>query len=538
MENLVELNEDFFVTQHLRINKTIQKYQFDKLLLEFRRCEINMKSDPDSFHNSAKYCVLNSLLLEVEKQTIETSIYGMLLRESKGRIRASLQDNIIGDQVDELNSLFIFKRKKAKKFDKFETLFKDSKNKSRVAKRMSEKIMSRMSTVSSMIKEAKYVEIIERALIVFYGKKKFELVAKICEQLLKLRSKFGKYGDFCANFYLYGFLANARLQKFEKSYVYFRKVSKVLLKVFKRNNEEVKIKERAVARPSLLSAAEDPLSAPKPEMRPDRGYTDSEKLRAALIKKFKDLEVGELQTLCFTTIYLLFSNFKDYNASSRAFFQKFKDQFEGSQMQPMTNHLSAILYIYSGSIEQAKMYIEKNYERGGENTLYDFMLGFCYLMDSTNRMKANKLESIGKAFNFFEKYKDSRSGNNGLASSGLGQGCLEEAYYNIGRALAHINCPRLSVEMFRKARESAEDKIIERNRMALESMMLDENYEYGENVVIGKEEIKEKKEFEMEVKRRGLYYNSAFNEMVWYKLTRNKVMEKFMIDNYLTFNEL
>lgn len=494
MENLIEQNHDFFLRQQKKIENILDKFNLDRLLLDFRRCEINMKSSDEDFFASSKSCILSSLKLEEAKKEISDSIYSKLLRESKGKILNSLKEDF---PKDELNSLFIFKRKKSKIDDKFEVIFKDSKNKSRVAKRMSQKMMARMMTVSSSITLPKYIEILSKSLKVFYRKDQLGTLVELCDCLLSLRDTLSHDSNFTAEYLICGFLVNARLKSYEKSYVFFRIISKTLLDVSKNH-----------------------------------------KLKLSLISKIGDYTQSEITVLCFTTIYILFANFKNYNSKSRAFFQKFKDQFEHESMSKFANHLAAIIYIYSGSVEQSKACIEENYERGGDNVLYDMMLGFCYLMESTNRKNMNKLGSIEKAFDFFKKYEMNFDKDGEVGLGGIAGGAPEEAYYNIARAFSHINCPEMAIKMFQKVRRVTESKVIESNRAALERFKDEMGIEYVTKDMMTDQDLQEKKEREQELKTNGLYHNAAFNEMIWYKLTNNKEMEKLMIENYLTFDEI
>ena len=86
MENLMDQNQSYFLNLCKSIKNTLIRCNFDKLLLEFRRCEINKKNDPTDFYKNSKNCIINSLKLEIRKKKLYGQIYSNLLRENKGKI--------------------------------------------------------------------------------------------------------------------------------------------------------------------------------------------------------------------------------------------------------------------------------------------------------------------------------------------------------------------------------------------------------------------------------------------------------------------
>lgn len=96
MENLIDQNLLYFVNLNRKIKNILEESNFDKLLLEFRRCEINLKNNLDDFYNNSKQCIVDSLKLELKKKKLCNKIYSNLLRESKGKI-TNLESKIGAD---------------------------------------------------------------------------------------------------------------------------------------------------------------------------------------------------------------------------------------------------------------------------------------------------------------------------------------------------------------------------------------------------------------------------------------------------------
>ena len=94
--------------------------------------------------------------------------------------------------------------------------------------------------------------------------------------------------------------------------------------------------------------------------------------------------------------------------------------------------------------------------------------------------------------------------------------------------------------MLQKGRRLTEEKIVEKNRFLIEKKLKfnqENEVDYSRPVELSKLELEDKINAENKLKEDGRYYNSAYNELIWYKLTRNKKMQRFMVDNYLTFDE-
>ena len=87
-----------------------------------------------------------------------------------------------------------------KKEQKFDTIFKDAKMTSKVAKIMSEKVVDRMTTVLNEIGLEKYSSVVEKALKVSYKMKKFDYLTEVCEKMLKLKSEFSSQISLVATY--------------------------------------------------------------------------------------------------------------------------------------------------------------------------------------------------------------------------------------------------------------------------------------------------------------------------------------------------
>jgi hypothetical protein len=113
----------------------------------------------------------------------------------------------------------------------------------------------------------------------------------------------------------------------------------------------------------------------------------------------------------------------------------------------MCTHISTLLYTLSGSIDQVQKCINDNMNlskkdqklNSKKNRLYDLILGFSALIDSTNRTNSSKSVSMTKAFEYLNRH---------LINSDANFSQNTEAMYNIGRAFVHLNCPLLSMRMF------------------------------------------------------------------------------------------
>lgn len=87
MQNLVENNILYFSNLSRTIKNHLVKCDFDKLLLEFRRCEIKLKSQSEEFYVNAQSCITESLKLELKRRKLFGQIYLNLLRENKGKLQ-------------------------------------------------------------------------------------------------------------------------------------------------------------------------------------------------------------------------------------------------------------------------------------------------------------------------------------------------------------------------------------------------------------------------------------------------------------------
>ena len=93
--------------------------------------------------------------------------------------------------------MFIFKRKKNQsETSRFDSIFKDSKNKSRVAKKLSQKLVGKMRTIPDFIGAEKFIEIINSSIKSMYQAKKFKELSQICELLFKISKSFDHFPDF------------------------------------------------------------------------------------------------------------------------------------------------------------------------------------------------------------------------------------------------------------------------------------------------------------------------------------------------------
>ena len=139
------------------------------------------------------------------------------------------------------------------------------------------------------------------------------------------------------------------------------------------------------------------------------------------------------------------------------------------------------------------------------------MLGFSSLMDATNRSNKDKTRSINLAFEYLARH-EFRSSKNSQ------QKC--EAWYNIGRAFSHLNCPLLSLRMFQKVRRAEEAKYIEEKVARLAT---------GDSEAVAA--------FDESYRNSEAFKRSVYNEYVWHCKNRNSNMQKLMLNQYLTVDE-
>ena len=409
MMNIVDLNENFFINIQQKIDDIMIKYDLDILLLNFKQLELRMKSSDsssDTIYVDYK-CIKKAVRLEQQKINLRDNIYKLLLNESKGKIRSAFED-ISNEDVDmkrELISLFIFKRKKKDDNSRIDSIYKDSKNKSRVAKKLSQKVISKMKTIPDYIGGIqRFIDIVSISLKHMYINKKYMILSNICEILYKISKSFELHPSFQSLYYFYGFLSNCRIDNYEKAYIYFRVISKYLIR------GKYQSKDTALYR--------------------------------CMTDMFKDYNIHDINNICICMINQLFNMFNhntnNSNDAHHNFFQKLQKQYENNkEIEYYMNLLSCNNYIMSGSYQSAKECLVK-YKDKDNDRLYNFLLGFINLVDSTNRNNENKIESIHTAFDYIERYKV------------LSPDRLCEVYYNMGRSFTHINMHQSAISMYNK----------------------------------------------------------------------------------------
>jgi hypothetical protein len=412
MMNIVELNENFFIDVQSRIDAIMEKYDLDILLLNFKQCELSLASPDNTLLIDFK-CIKKTLRLEQQKVSLRDDIYKLLLNENKGKIRSAFEEISQEDleMKKGLTSLFIFKRKKKEETanSRIDNLYKESKNKSRVAKKLAQKVIGKMKTIPDYVGGMdRFIEVVEGCIKLMYQQKKFAILAQVCEILFKISKSFDQYPSFQVSYFFYGFLSSCRVENYEKAYLYFRVISKHLI------------------------VAEDGVRTP---------------LHATFLEKFKGFNITDINKICICMINHLFNQFNHSSEVHHNFFQKLQKQYESNKkVQFYMNILSCNNYIMSGSYIAARECLKRNGNM--EDRLTSFLLAFINLVDSTNRNNENKIESIHLAFENFEKYK--------LLSTHK----LCEVYYNMGRAFTHLNLQQSAVTMFNKCIDIVNDKII------------------------------------------------------------------------------
>lgn len=497
MVNIVELNELFFSNVQNTIDQIMRKYNLDVLLLEFKQCELSIKSESPESDIDFR-CIKKALRLEQKKLAFRESIYQLLLNESKGKIRSTFQGLEIDDTdfKKELNYLFIFKRKKNQEQEtsKLETMFKESKNKSCVARKLSTKLVSKMKTIPDYIGIEKFVEIVDKAMKLMYSTNKYLTLCQICDLLIKISKSLDAFPQFQVSFYYYGFLANCKVDNFEKAYVFFRVIGKNLI-----GND--------------FSIEEDNKISPKDAYQ--GSFRDSEALKTAFRSMFQAYSQSDINKLCFCMMNHLFNEFYQQENSHRIFFQKFQKQYEKiAGVSKFVNMICANNYIMSGSYSSAKEWLLKNNDLD-KNPLSNFLMGFITLIESTNRNNENKIESIHSSFDYFEQYKN-------LSPSSK----LPEVYYNMGRAFSHLSMSTAALKMFAKAKSSVDDKIIHyKTLLSNQAKQLDKAVDESRWLT-----------FEKDFKKKHFYYESSFNESVWHFKLNNRQLAYSCLEETLKSN--
>lgn len=478
MANIVEFNEEFFINVENLIDKQMQKYNFELLLLNFKQCELGLAS-PNPSEDLNFQSLKKALKLEQFKIHLKENIYNMLLKESKGKIRSTFMEysNQQTSLKKDLNYLFIFKRKKTADTEssRMESLFKESKNKSRVARKLSNTLITKMKTVPDYIGFAQFTSIIHKSLLVLYKLERFLLVAQICEILLKIHKHFEDYPEFQVDYYFVGFLAHCKIQSYEKAYVFFRTMSKYLIRDENRDKYQT------------LSS----------QLRKNENLP----LEKAFREKFSAYSQIEINKVCFSMINYLFNEFSPQKTSHRIFFQKFQKQYEKSgSITYYSNLIMANNYIHSGSYETAKECLMKN-DDFETNPLSNFLMGFIKLIDSTNRNNQTKIETIHEAFDYLEAYKELSNPRK-----------MCEVYYNLGRSFSHLSMSEPALKMFAKCKDLVDDKLAQISAL-IEARAQETNCAI---------DPKKKEALEKEIRLKNLYYESTFNEMVWHYRQGNK----------------
>lgn len=491
MMNIVELNEQFFMNVQKTIDDITLKYNLDILLLEFKQCELSLKS----VASEADFkCIRKALRLEQRKLAFRESIYQLLLNESKGKIRSTFQGFETEDPQfrKELNYLFIFKRKKHadQEFSRIDTMFKESKNKSCVAKKLAHKLVAKMKTIPDYIGFDKFVDIVDLSMKQMYAAKKYLILSQTCDMLMKISKAFEGYPKFQVNYHYYGFLANCRVDNYEKAYIFFRVISKHLI-ADDPDSDEPALDRRQ----SLVEGAKQRIS---------------EDLRAQFKSLFKAYSQTDINKVCFCMMNHLFNEFYQQESSHRIFFQKFQKQYERIVgVSKFVNLICANNYIMSGSYGSAREWLSKNGDLDS-NPLSNFLMGYISLIESTNRNNDNKIEMIHTAFEYFEEYKS-------LSSNAK----LPEVYYNMGRAFSHLSMTTAALKLFAKAKAAVEDRLLQYRQLVR-----------TQAIQTGKRVDEEKwADFDKDYRKRHFYYESCFNEIVWHSKLQNKASANSLINS-------
>lgn len=502
MVNIVELNEQFFVNVQNNIDDIMKQYDLDVLLLQFKKCELEFKS-AERIQNPDFKCIRKALRLEQRKINFRESIYQLLLNESKGKLRSTFQ----GFQTDdtqlkkELNYLFIFKRKKNtdQESSKIESMFKESKNKSCVARKLSFKLVSKMKTIPDYIGFEKFVDIVDRSMREMYSASQFVSLIQVCDLLMKTSKSFDAYPKFQVAFHYFGFLANCKTENFEKAYIFFRVISKNLIS--NESNDELNDTqiERVISKETFKQDNEFEVSKGK----------HSDELKAEFKALFGAYSQADINKACFCMMNHLFNEFYQQENSHRIFFQKFQKQYEKIRgVSKYVNFICTNNYIMSGSYGSAREWLLKNKDLDS-NPLSNFLLGFISLIESTNRNNENKIDMIHSAFDHFETYKN-------LSPSTK----LPEVYYNMGRAFSHLSMSTAALKMFAKAKSTVEDRILQYRRLTEDQA-----------AKLGKAIDQDKwRNFDLDYRKRHYYYESSFNEVVWHYKLNNKSIGNSLIE--------
>jgi hypothetical protein len=200
LKNLIEFNSNFFSEVDREINQILFNYDMDTLTLGLKKnlitFEVHQESleallsiaDTSSTENfsdkflkfliESKNFVVNCLKLELERENLESTIYNILLKESKGKILANFKDE---KYKDELSFIYIFKKRKDKFQDNLSKYFQKGKHKSKIASRLSKIVISKMKTIISSSEKENFIQIADKTLVSLYKLKKYRMVAEVCQ---------------------------------------------------------------------------------------------------------------------------------------------------------------------------------------------------------------------------------------------------------------------------------------------------------------------------------------------------------------------
>ena len=278
-----------------------------------------------------------------------------------------------------------------------------------------------MKTIPDYIGHERFVEIVDKALILMYNQKRYLVLCQICDLLLKISKSFESNPQFQVNFFYYGFLANCKIENYEKAYIFFRIISKNLI-----SNDVSQV---------TTDSTHDQILNSQGQSR------DTEPLKVAFRSLFAAYSQTDINKVCFCMMNYLFNEFFQNESYHRIFFQKFQKQFERIKgVDKFVNIICANNYIMSGSYSSAKEWLIKNNDLD-TNPLSNFLMGFVYLIDTTNRNNENKIQTMHLSFGYFDKYKE-------LSPKSK----LPEVYYNLGRAFSHLAMSTAALKMFAKAK--------------------------------------------------------------------------------------
>ena len=491
LRNLIELNSNFFSDVDKEIENILINYDMNNLILSLNKCliisedmDLNKSVQKHDFSKELNECrifLISCLNLELERENLESTIYNILLKESKGKILQSFRNE---KYKDELSFIYIFKKKKKINTNNFDKYVKKGKHKSKIATRLSKIVITKMKSIISSDYKETFIKISRKTIKTFHALGKYSEVAEICHLLLKNDNSFNQnQDDFRLDYLTYGFQSNYIEKSFEKAYIFFKIIGKAILS--SANPEKS----------SLLTPFE-----------------------TLIDKKLANFSKESRNLLCFLPINLIFTKIPEKNSSQRLFFNKFRTQFKNDSVERFVDQISGNVYIQNGSYEQGRKCYEKIHKTHQSN-LTTFILGFIALMETTNRNNMTKVESFKEAVDYFDMVKINRAES------------PSENYYNIGRLFTHLNMPNEAIQAFNMGLTEAESKLID--------------YQLKKNDVLTKIEDESKKmlieqnslQMLEKIKNKEKVYENALNLYVWNNSIGNHNACDELIDHYLTFEE-